>query len=278
MELTFLVDNNSLVGKPFRAESALSMHLKDGDIRILFDAGYSDAFLANARRMGLSLLSLDHVVLSHGHYDHTWGLDALLRHYYEAAELEMDVPFPTMVAHPAVFDTKFDEDEPEFGTLLSREKAARHFDLNLTAKPQWLTKRLVTLGEIERVFDFEKPASLGQRMTDDGPVKDYLPDDTAMAYVSDAGLVVITGCAHTGVCNTVEQARRVTGVDKVRSVVGGFHLREAKPERLDPTTDYLASLGLESLYACHCTDLAAKIGLARKCPVREVGSGLQLIF
>ncbi len=152
MELTFLVDNNSLVGEPFLAESALSMHLTDGNTRILFDAGYSDAFLVNARRMGLSLLKLDHVVLSHGHYDHTWGLDALLRHYYESSELKMDVPYPTMVAHPAAFDTKFDDDSPEVGTLLSKEKAARHFDLKLTTEPQWLSERIVTLGEIERVF------------------------------------------------------------------------------------------------------------------------------
>jgi len=278
MKLTFLVDNNSLVGEPFLAESALSMHLQDGDVRILFDAGYSDAFLVNARRMGLSLLNLDHVVLSHGHYDHTWGLDALLRHYYESAELKMNVPYPSMVAHPEVFATRYDDDSRESGTLLSKEKAARHFDLKLTTKPQWLSERIVTLGEIEQVFDFEKPKSLGKRMQTNGPVEDFMPDDTAMAYVSDGGLVVITGCAHTGVCNTVEQARRVTGVDKVCSVVGGFHLRNAKPERLDPTTEYLADLELDSLYACHCTDLAAKIGLARKCPIKEVGSGLKLSF
>ncbi len=278
MELTFLVDNNSMVGKPFIAEPALSMHIQDGDTRILFDAGYSDIFLTNARRMGLSLLDLDYVVLSHGHYDHTWGLDALLRHYFEASELKMDVPYPKLVAHPEAFDTKFDRDAPEIGTLLSSAKAARHFELALSAEPVWITDRLVTLGEIERGFDFEGHAQLGHRLTDKGKQKDFLPDDTAMAYVSDDGLVVITGCAHAGVCNTVEQARRITGMDKVRSVVGGFHLRAAKPERLNPTTDYLGALNLESLYACHCTDLAAKISMARKCPVMEVGSGLKLQF
>jgi len=91
-------------------------------------------------------------------------------------------------------------------------------------------------------------------------------------------LVVIAGCAHSGICNTVEQAKRVTGVDKVRAVLGGFHLQEAKPERLAPTADYLAALDLEGLWCCHCTDLAAKISLAAKCPVREVGSGMKLVF
>ncbi len=278
MELTFLVDNNSLVGKPFQAESALSMHLVDGETRILFDAGYSDILLTNARRMGLSLLDLDYVALSHGHYDHTWGLDALLRHYYECSELGMDVPFPTMVAHPQAFASKYDDDGAEVGMLLSEKKTARHFKMELTTAPQWLTERLVFLGEINRDLHFEDFKPMGKQQSSEGVVDDLLLDDTAMAYVSEDGLVVITGCAHAGVCNTIEHARRVTGVDKVRSVVGGFHLRNAKPARLNPTTDYLATLELESLYACHCTDLAAKIAMAQKCPVKEVGAGLKLTF
>jgi 7,8-dihydropterin-6-yl-methyl-4-(beta-D-ribofuranosyl)aminobenzene 5'-phosphate synthase len=136
----------------------------------------------------------------------------------------------------------------------------------------------VALGEIERVLDFEKTVPIGQRMEKDGPVDDTITDDTAMAYVSDKGLVVISGCAHAGICNTVEQAKRVTGVDKVHTVLGGFHLQNTRPERLDHTTDYLSELDLDGLYACHCTDLAAKIALAKKCPVREVGSGLVLEF
>ncbi|WP_319541217.1 MBL fold metallo-hydrolase [uncultured Pseudodesulfovibrio sp.] len=115
-------------------------------------------------------------------------------------------------------------------------------------------------------------------MEESGPVPDDIPDDTALACVTNSGLVVISGCAHAGICNTVEQAKRITGVDTVRTVLGGFHLQQAKPERLAPTTDYLAALNLENLYACHCTDLAAKIAMATKCPLKEVGSGLTLQF
>ena len=136
----------------------------------------------------------------------------------------------------------------------------------------------MALGEIERIFDFEQAKPMGKRLEPTGPVDDHLPDDTALAYVGDKGLIVISGCAHAGICNTIEQAKKETGVDKVYSVLGGFHLQQAKPERLNPTTDYLADLGLSSLYACHCTDLAAKIALARRCPVKEAGTGLVLEF
>lgn len=278
MQLTFLVENNSLIGTTFLAEPALSLLVQDGETKVLFDAGYSDAFLKNARQMGLDLLHLDWIVLSHGHFDHTWGLDILIRHYFEAERSKQDMSRPRLLAHPEAFVTKRKGAIPELGMLLAEDKLNTQFELTLSTEPVWLTKRLVALGQIERVHDFENPPPLGERMKPDGPVPDYLPDDTAMAYVTDKGLVVISGCAHTGICNTVEQARRVTGVDKVHTVLGGTHLLSESPDRLDPTTDYLAALDLEALYACHCTDLAAKIALAHKCPLREVGSGMTLEF
>ena len=276
MKLTFLVDNNSLVGTRLLAEAGLSMFIEADGRRVLFDTGYSDAFLVNARRKGIDLLRLDWIALSHGHSDHTWGLDMLLRHYdvMEGAERTR----ASLVAHPKALETKRHRGIPEFGTLLAEEKLSSYFDLVLTDQPTWLSDSLVALGEIERVTDFETPTTLGQRLEGGEFVADDIPDDTALAYVTKTGLVVIAGCAHAGICNTVEQAKRVTGVDTVRAVLGGFHLQKARPERLDPTADYLAALDLEGLWCCHCTDLAAKIGLAAKCPVREVGSGLTLEF
>jgi len=278
MQLTFLVDNCSLIGTTFLAEPALSMLLREDGRRVLFDTGYSDAFLRNARQMGEDLLHLDWIVLSHGHFDHTWGLDVLIRHYFEAARSRLDAARPRLLAHPDAFLTKRKGATPEIGMLLAEDKLNTQFELALSREPVRLTDRLVALGQIERTLDFETPPPLGERMEPDGPVPDHMPDDTALAYISDTGLVVISGCAHAGICNTVEHARKVTGVDKVRAVLGGFHLLDETPARLDPTTDYLASLDLEALHACHCTDLAAKVALARKCPLKQVGSGVTLEF
>lgn len=278
MKLKFLLDNNSLVGSYFLSEPGLSIFIEADDTRVLFDVGYSDAFLVNARRMHLDLLHLDWLVLSHGHFDHTWGLDQLIRHRFEAMNQDYSVSPTKLLVHPAAFATKHGKRLPETGMLFSEDKLARHFEVSKATEPVWITDKLVALGEIDQTLDFEHPAPFGRRLDADGPVEDDLCDDTALTYVTDEGLIVISGCAHSGICNTVEHARRVTGVDKVHSVVGGFHLLEAKQERLDTTTEYLASLKLESLYCCHCTDLAAKIALARQCPVKEVGSGLKLEF
>lgn len=274
VQLTFLVDNNTLIDRYFLAEPGLSVFIEDGDSTGLFDVGYSDVFLTNARRKGIDLRALDWIALSHGHLDHTWGLDALIRHFLESALQAR----PALVAHPEVFRSRYAHDANEIGMLLDEERLARHFEPHLTAEPCRLTDDLLLLGEIPRTTSFEPPVAVGEYDTPDGPEPDFIPDDTALVYTGGDGLVVISGCAHSGICNTVEQARNVTGVRDVRAVLGGFHLQNAPQERLQQTVDYLGSLDLDALYACHCTDLAAKTALASTCPLKEVGAGLSLAF
>lgn len=277
MKLTVLVDNNTLTDSYFLAEPALSLLIEDTGARVLFDAGYSDAFLTNARRKGLDLLRLDWVALSHGHLDHTWGLDALIRHHLESASQGMAVAKPKLLAHPQAFATRHADALPEIGMLLAEGKLFRHFEPVLATGPVWLTERLVWLGEIPRINDFELSRPMGRREEPSGPVGDHVPDDTALVHLGVDGLTVISGCAHAGICNTVEHARNVTGVDRVRAILGGFHLLDAPAPRLAATADHLARLDLDALYPCHCTDLAAKIALAARCPVREVGAGMELV-
>jgi 7,8-dihydropterin-6-yl-methyl-4-(beta-D-ribofuranosyl)aminobenzene 5'-phosphate synthase len=272
MKLTVLVDNNTLTDSYYLAEPGLSLHIEDQGVRVLFDAGYSDVFLTNARRAGIDLLDLHWVALSHGHLDHTWGLDALIRHHVESAR--PDTERPRLVAHPRALVSRRAASLPEIGMLLAGDKLSRHFELVLAEEPVWLSERLVWLGTIPRTNAFEHPRPVGRRDDADGEARDTVPDDTALAHVGEHGLTVITGCAHAGVCNTVEHARRVTGTDRVRAVIGGFHLLDAPADRLAATADYLAALDLDALYPCHCTDLAAKIALAARCPVREVGAGM----
>jgi len=268
LRLTVLMDNTALIDRYFLAEPAFSALVEDDGCRVLLDAGYSGAVVENARRMGLDLLHLDYLALSHRHLDHTWGLDALNRLYVEAAIEGLGHERPVIVAHPGALDSQSFGPLPEIGAPVDAARLGRQYALELSEKPVWLTERLVFLGAVERspALGFEEPG------------EHDLPEDSGLAWVGDRGLVVVTGCAHAGVCNTVEHARRVTGVDRVRVVLGGFHLLDAPAERLAATADYLGSLGLDALHACHCTDLTAKIALAAKAPVRETGVGLRLDF
>ena len=278
MELTVLVDNHTLIDRYFLGEPGLSLFIQEGDRRILLDVGYSDIFILNAQKMGLDLRHLDYVVLSHGHLDHTWGLVPLIRLFTEAAIEGLPHRRPTIVGHPDLLQTKTLPGLPEIGSILDGLKLARHFPLQLCPTPLALSDRLLFLGEIERRFDFEASEALGQIVTGDDHQPDFLLDDSALAYKSPQGLVIIVGCAHAGICNIVDYARQVCGEDRVLDIIGGLHLLNPTAERLEKTTAYLANLNLQGLHACHCTDLRSKIALAQVALLREVGVGLQLAY
>jgi 7,8-dihydropterin-6-yl-methyl-4-(beta-D-ribofuranosyl)aminobenzene 5'-phosphate synthase len=271
------VDNNTLIDRYFLGEPGFCLHIQtDGGRNILLDTGYSDAFLRNAQKMELDLKKIFMIVLSHGHLDHTWGLNHLAAFLTEAA-IEGQKPLrPELLCHPNALDDRSIDNEPQIGSLLSPAKASSLFTYKPSADPIWIEKNLVYLGEIKRRFNFEQSPPLGIRQSQGKNESDTIPDDTALAYISDKGLVILTGCSHAGICNITAQAREITGVSRVRDIIGGLHLQNASQERLEATAHHLQQLGLEKLHACHCTDLVAKIFLARTLPLREVGSGLRL--
>jgi 7,8-dihydropterin-6-yl-methyl-4-(beta-D-ribofuranosyl)aminobenzene 5'-phosphate synthase len=163
---------------------------------------------------------------------------------------------------------------------MSEEEVRRLFPVSLSAEPVWITNDLVFLGEIPRRFPFEQDDTAKRMIrTPDGKTEpDNLPDDTALAFRSDDGLVIITGCSHAGICNITEYAREVCGEKHVRDIIGGFHLLAPTPKRLQKTGKYVNRLHLSALHACHCTSLPAKLALADYCPLQEVGVGIKLAW
>ncbi len=273
MKLRVLIDNHSL-GLP--GEWGLSFLIEAEGRRILFDVGRSDLFMRNAHHLDVDLANLDWVVISHGHYDHTWGLPHLIRSY-----METNTPVeerPTVVSHPDAFRQRFNSKGKESGSLISAHELARHFELTLSREPVWLTDRLAYLGEIQRRNDFEARKPLGKILIDGQPADDFLLDDTGLAYRTPEGLVVIVGCSHSGICNIVEQAKRVCQDDRVVDIVGGFHLQKPPRQQLAATVEYLTALKPRALHPCHCTDLASKIALSKAGAIGEVGVGLTLEY
>ena len=278
MDLTLLVDNNTLVDRYLTGEPGLSILIEDDDAKVLFDLGYSDLFLKNAEKLGKDLSSLDFLVLSHSHLDHTWGLDPFIRYLAERTIEGLDIKHPKLVAHPEVFSSVRVGALAEIGCLVSKEKAGRHMELALTRTPVNLSPRLVFLGEIPRENTFEGQTPIGIKQTPDGPVPDLILDDSALAYKSDRGLVIITGCSHAGICNIVSHAQQVCGEERIADIIGGFHLLNPSASQMAGTLDYFSRIKPLAVHACHCTDLNSKVALAGVTPLKETGVGLSLHF
>nr|WP_319395501.1 MBL fold metallo-hydrolase [uncultured Desulfobacter sp.] len=278
MDLTVLLDNNTLIDRYLTAEPGLSILIEDEEITVLFDLGYSDLFLKNAEKLGKDLSCLDFLVLSHSHLDHTWGLDPFIRYLTERTIEGLDVNHPKLVAHPEVFSSVQVGNLAEIGCLVSKEKAGRHMELILSKTPVNLTSRLVYLGEIPRENSFEGQIPIGKKHTLDGPVEDFILDDSALVYKSDRGLVIITGCSHAGICNIVSYAQKVCGLEHIADIIGGLHLLNPSAAQMAGTLNYFTQIKPLAVHACHCTDLDSKVALAGVAPLKEVGAGLSLHF
>ncbi|MFA4848961.1 MAG: MBL fold metallo-hydrolase [Methanoregula sp.] len=279
LTLTVLIDNTTVTDHNFCGEAGLSFLLETAGKKILFDTGLKGLFLANAEKMGVSLRDLNFLILSHGHIDHSGGLAALARHLASATTEGSSPRVPQLIAHPLCFWPK-EKDGRKNGSAISEEEVHRKYPVSLSEKPVWITDDLVFLGEIPRRFAFEQ-GDVDKRMiqTPDGTIEpDNLLDDTALAFRSAEGLVIITGCSHAGICNITEYAREVCGERRVADIIGGLHLLLPTPYQLAKTGKYLNRLHLNALHACHCTSLPAKIALAGYCPLQEVGVGMKIAW
>jgi len=225
--VTILVENSS--PRPdLGAEHGFSAWLDTGERRVLFDTGASGLVCANAETLGINLAEADAIVLSHGHGDHTGGLAAAAERAEKA----------TIYAHPAA--------QP---SVAGRQ-------IILSRAPEVVIPGISTTGEISRDTDFEAAAG--------PPVPN--PDDQAIYFEVEEGLVVVVGCAHAGVVNTLRHVARRTKADKIHALLGGMHLASVPDDRLAATVKAFREFGIERLGACHCTGDKAVGLFAREFP------------
>lgn len=253
MKLTVLVDNNTYIDQYYLAEPALSFLIEDEGKTVLFDTGYSDVFIRNAEKMNIDLNQIDYLVFSHGHNDHTGGVKHLF-------DINKDIE---VICHSDC-DVDKQYEGLDVGMPIKLNKFPKKFNVKKTDKEKWLTNNLLYLGQIDRTV---QPL----RMLEN----DHLYDDTALVYKGKDGLFVMTGCSHSGICNIIEQAKRLTGVNNIAGVIGGFHLLN-NLEQTNEVCEYFKGNDIKDCWPCHCTDLSAKIALSKVSEVHEVGVSLTL--
>jgi len=258
IKITTLSENTANYG--FLAEWGLSILVEVDGLKILVDTGLSFSAVHNAQLMGVDLSTIDRIVLSHSHPDHTGGLRDVLK-----LKGEVEV-----IAHPDILSPKYgrrDEESQEryIGIPFSREELENigaHFKLE--TKPVFITDRVMTTGEIPMLSGYE---SIGDNffVKEKGILKpDNLADDLALVIDTDFGLVVILGCAHRGIINTIRHAQNLTGKGLVYAVIGGTHLIGASEERIEKTVADLRDIGIQRLGVSHCTGFHASARLAQE--------------
>lgn len=277
MKITVLVDNNTIIDRYLFGEPGVSFFIEDHGKRILFDVGYSDIFIRNAQKLNIDMYDIDYIAISHGHNDHTWGFVPMIRLYSEALVEKIKFKRPVLLAHIQAFESKYHGNEA-IGSILTEKTLGDYFEMKLTKEPFWITEKLVFLGEIERSNSFENKEPLGKFKNHGVEEDDFLRDDTALAYKSKEGLIIITGCSHSGICNIIEYAKKICNEDRVADVVGGLHLLNPDKEKMELTKKYLKQANVKKLHACHCTDLHSKIALSEAAEIKEVGAGLVLEY
>jgi len=257
VDITTLIENTANYG--FLAEWGLSILVEVDGVRILMDTGLSFSAVHNAHLMGIDLSTIDRIVLSHGHADHTGGLQEVLK---IRGEVEV-------IAHPDIWAAKHvrrDQERVRYnGIPFSREELeSRGARFKLTKEPVHITEHAMTTGEIPMVSGYEEIEN-NLLVKEAGVLHpDPLADDLALIIDTDFGLVVILGCAHRGIVNTARHAQNLTGKELVYAAIGGTHLFRASEERLERTVADLREMGIQRLGVSHCTGFRASARLAQE--------------
>jgi 7,8-dihydropterin-6-yl-methyl-4-(beta-D-ribofuranosyl)aminobenzene 5'-phosphate synthase len=274
MKTRVITVSEDAVSRPgLLGEEGLSVFVEAGGHSILFDTGQSISALHNARRLGVSMTAVDTVVLSHSHSDHTGGLRDVLR------EADGET---TVLAHPDVFADRFvrfpslEAAQGIFPGVSGRELNAgmpysrRELEswgarFSLVSEPEQIAPGIITTGEVPMLVDFESDTSNDvERLIWNGTshIDDEILDDLGMILTTTEGLVVILGCAHRGIVNSLYHAQKVTGEQRIHAVLGGSHLARASEERIVRTMDALAALDISLIGLCHCTGYPVQARLA----------------
>jgi len=280
LRLTVLVEDQRNPQVPYlKAQHGLCIYaettVKDKIFTFLIDTGPSlNALRRNSEALKTDLSKIKGVFLTHGHYDHTGGLIEVLKH------IDKNVP---IVAHPLIFEPKF-----SFKPVLTyigvpftmMEVKNRGASLLLSRSPVQLMEDVSTTGEIERVTSYEKIEGLWT-VSRERFIPDILLDDQSLIFkIEGKGLVIISGCAHSGIVNTVIYSRKLMKVEKIHAIIGGFHLKNADEERIQRTINDLAAFNPEVICPYHCTGNKAiamfKDAFGTECLAVKTGDTIEL--
>ena len=268
--ITTLVDNIS--PDNLQSEHGLSFWIEYDGKRVLFDTGQSDIIVKNAKLLGINLARTDAIVLSHGHYDHTGGLSAVL-----------DIAAKAKIyLHPAAIEPKFSKKTFEaklIGIPDAAKKALQGRKVIWTKTPTQIFPGVTVTGQVPRINNFEDVG--GAFFLDENCQRpDELLDDQTLFMETANGLVIVFGCGHAGVVNILHRIAYLSEKKRFYAVIGGMHLLNASVKRIEHTIEVFRQYNVQKIVPAHCTGNNAvkkiKSVFPSKCFVCSVGKRIEL--
>ena len=274
VKITTLVDNYALLGSGFWGERGLSFLIDADGEKILFDTGQTSEVMGhNLDILGEDLDDLKYVVLSHGHYDHTGGLK----------EIAKRTEKPTVFAHPNIFDDKCAKKGDLYkpiGIPFGKNMLKKGFKFHLDGHSTEIIDGVRTTGQIPRTTQFEQVPEMYCIKKNRDYIKDEILDDQALILDTKKGIIVILGCTHSGVVNTLDHVAELTGDKEIFYIMGGMHLRSAKKAHLRKIAWVLKRYKVQSIGLSHCSGENAFFHLSNilgdKVFLNSVGSVIEI--
>ena len=247
IKIITLIDNVTYK-EGLKGEHGLSFLVKTPDIKILFDTGQSDQFIKNATLLGEDLTDVDYLVISHGHYDHTGGIQAFLELNNKAK----------IIINENAFEDKFSKSTGvirPIGMSVAKDSIKRR--VQLVTDSLELNTGIWVLGNIinQTTYETVNPKLLVSR--ESNLVSDTFEDELVLYLIHHHQLIIISGCAHHGIINTINAVEKHSGIDSIRLITGGTHLNGAPNHRIEATVNDLKKMKIDSLMPNHCTGIAA---------------------
>lgn len=241
--------------------------------RILFDTGgRPDTLVTNCRELKVDLSGLEDVILSHNHGDHTVGLATIAP---QVAKARIHTGKGIFYPRPS--------QGGERNFMVSNRARLQSLNFVEHDKPAELFPGIWLTGPVPRKYPERNFSNLGKIVTPAGTGEDNVPEDSSLVFDTDQGLVVLSGCGHAGIANTLEYARKVVRDAPVHAAIGGWHLFPLDDERLDWTAGKMKEFGVEHFLGAHCTGIEAVYHIRQrnnmprsKCVVGAVGSRFEL--